>query len=178
MPKPATTEICYISTKDFSDNNDINFSGAKRISREDFDALCRKVRPEHGDILLSRYGTVGVVRVVRTARQFQASYSIAIIKTLQTVKLTNYLAISLRSEIIQNQIKRDVRATAQPDLGLAHIKLFGVPLPPFAEQERIVAEVERRLSVVEELEAVVSANLRRATRLRQSVLQRAFAGWL
>jgi len=45
-----------------------------------------------------------------------------------------------------------------------------------AEQTRIVAEVERRLSVVEELEAVVSANLQRATRLRQSILQKAFIG--
>ena len=48
----------------------------------------------------------------------------------------------------------------------------------FAEQTRIVAEVERRLSVVEELEAVVSANLQRATRLRQSILQKAFTGGL
>jgi type I restriction enzyme S subunit len=38
--------------------------------------------------------------------------------------------------------------------------------------------VERRLSVVEELEAVVNANLQRATRLRQSILQRAFEGEL
>jgi len=42
-------------------------------------------------------------------------------------------------------------------------------LPPPAEQTRIVAEVERRLSVVEDLESVVSANLQRATRLRQSI---------
>jgi len=48
----------------------------------------------------------------------------------------------------------------------------------FAKQQRIVAEVERRLSVVEELEAVVNANLQRATRLRQSILQRAFEGKL
>lgn len=40
------------------------------------------------------------------------------------------------------------------------------------------AEVERRLSVVEELEAAVSANLQRATRLRQSILQKAFEGKL
>ena len=37
-----------------------------------------------------------------------------------------------------------------------------------------MAEVERRLSVVEELESVVTANLQRATRLRQSILQNAF----
>ena len=41
-----------------------------------------------------------------------------------------------------------------------------------------VAEVERRLSVVEELESVVSVNLQRATRLRQSILQKAFTGEL
>ena len=50
------------------------------------------------------------------------------------------------------------------------------PLPASAEQQRIVAEVERRLSVVEELETVVNANLQRAIRLRQSVLQRTFSG--
>ncbi len=41
-----------------------------------------------------------------------------------------------------------------------------------------MAEVERRLSVVEELESVVTANLQRATRLRQSILQKAFTGEL
>ena len=53
-----------------------------------------------------------------------------------------------------------------------------VALPPLAEQTRIVEDVERRMSVVEELEAVVSANLQRANRLRQSILQRAFGGSL
>ncbi len=47
-----------------------------------------------------------------------------------------------------------------------------------AEQTLTVAEVERRLSVVEELEAVVTTNLQRATRLRQSILHRAFEGKL
>jgi len=53
-----------------------------------------------------------------------------------------------------------------------------IAVPPLAEQTRIVAEIERRLSVVDKLEAVVSANLQRATRLRQSILQKAFAGEL
>jgi hypothetical protein len=41
----------------------------------------------------------------------------------------------------------------------------GVAPRELAEQERIVAEVERRLSVLEELSALVESNLKRATRL-------------
>jgi type I restriction enzyme, S subunit len=61
-------------------------------------------------------------------------------------------------------------------ISMSKLKGLPVPIPPLAEQTRIVAEVERRLSVVEELEGAVNANLQRATRLRQSILQRAFEG--
>ena len=53
-----------------------------------------------------------------------------------------------------------------------------VAVPPLTEQERIVAEVERRLSVIDELEELAAANVRRAARLRQSILERAFSGRL
>lgn len=53
---------------------------------------------------------------------------------------------------------------------------LAIALPPLSEQTRIVVEIERRLSVVDELEPVVKANLQRATRLRQSILQQAFTG--
>jgi type I restriction enzyme S subunit len=51
-------------------------------------------------------------------------------------------------------------------------------VPPLAEQEQIIAEVERRLSIIEELETAVEANLTRANRLRQSILAKAFCGGL
>jgi len=66
----------------------------------------------------------------------------------------------------------------QPNLNLSHIKATAIPLPPFAEQYRIVAEVERCLSLVGKAEAQVNANLKRAKRLRQSFLSRAFSSSL
>ena len=82
-----------------------------------------------------------------------------------------------------SQIARDFATgiafgTTRLRLTIPIFREMPVPLPPFAEQSRIVAEVERRLSVVEELEATVEANLQRATRLRQSILQKAFEGKL
>jgi type I restriction enzyme, S subunit len=62
----------------------------------------------------------------------------------------------------------------QPNLNLGLVRAIKVPLPPIAEQHRIVAEVDRRLSIVREVEAEVDANLQRAQALRQAVLARAF----
>jgi len=75
-------------------------------------------------------------------------------------------------------VKNIVHGVGRPRLNLGEIKAIVLPLPPLAEQERIVAEVERRLSVIEEQEVVVTASLKRAARLRQSILERAFSGRL
>ncbi len=72
-------------------------------------------------------------------------------------------------------LKKLQRGATKVGLGLDDVRSVPVPLPPLAEQARIAAEVERRLSVLEEVEAVVRANLQRATRLRQSVLRAAFS---
>ena len=66
----------------------------------------------------------------------------------------------------------------QPALNKSRVQELLMPLPPLADQRRIVAEVERRLSIIQQVEAAVEANLKRAERLRQSVLKQAFSGKL
>jgi type I restriction enzyme S subunit len=66
----------------------------------------------------------------------------------------------------------------QPALNKGRVESMTIPLPPLAEQRRIVKEVERRLSVVDALEDAVEANLTRAERLRQAILKTAFEGRL
>ena len=70
------------------------------------------------------------------------------------------------------------QTTNLASINLSVLSSFPVPLPPLAEQRRIVAEVERRLSVIQQAEATVEANLTRAERLRQSILKQAFSGKL
>jgi type I restriction enzyme S subunit len=79
--------------------------------------------------------------------------------------------------LVRRQIEKRVKTTAgiykmaQPELAS-----ITIPLPPLAEQLRIVAEVDRRLSLVRGVESEVDANLKRAQSLRQSVLSKTFLG--
>jgi type I restriction enzyme S subunit len=73
-------------------------------------------------------------------------------------------------------LREGKQTTNLASINMTKLSAFPIPIPPSAEQHRIVAEVDRRLSFVREVEAEVDANLRRAQALRQSTLQRAFGG--
>lgn len=177
MPVAVAKGIPYVSTRDFVGFNDIDFVRAKRISWEAFEQLCRKIQPTTGDVLLSRYGTIGEVRRVEHQQLFQASYSIAILKPINS-DVSAYLAYALRMPAVQSQMRRWTRASAQPDLGLTHIRQLAIPLPPLQEQERIRAEVDRLSSISSALADSVAVEEVRISRLRQSVLKWAFEGKL
>ena len=83
------------------------------------------------------------------------------------------------SQLGRTFIEHNAASSAgQNNVSLSLIHTMPIPLPPLAEQHRVVAEVERRLSVVLQAEATVEASLARAERLRQSILKQAFCGML
>ena len=90
--------------------------------------------------------------------------------------LTKFLEFFIRTE--KDELESFAPATAQKNINLQVLSQLAVPLPPLTEQRRIVAEVERRLSVAQQAEATVEASLARAERLRQSILRQAFSGRL
>ena len=87
-----------------------------------------------------------------------------------------YTELYLRT--VQSRLESIAPATAQKNINIEVLTSLPVILPPRAEQEAIVAEVDRRLSIVDEIEGQVDANLKRAARLRQGILKRAFEGRL
>jgi type I restriction enzyme, S subunit len=85
-----------------------------------------------------------------------------------------YLNVALNCQPTRARVKDVLHGIGRPRLSLGEIRAIALPLPPEAEQHRIVAEVDRRLSIVREVEAEVDANLKRARALRQAVLSKAF----
>ena len=94
-------------------------------------------------------------------------------------EVAEYVLYWLLSESGREQITKVASSTSGLyTLSLSKVSNLPVPLPPLDEQRRIVAEVERRLSVVGEVESAVEVGLVRAGRLRQAVLRSAFEGRL
>ena len=79
---------------------------------------------------------------------------------------------------VKDDLERYAPATAQKNINLDILQKIAIPLPPLTELQYIVAEVERRLSMVQVLEQTIESNLKRAGRLRQAILKRAFEGRL
>jgi len=76
----------------------------------------------------------------------------------------------------KENIERFAPATAQKNINLEILNDLAIPLPPVREQQAIINEIEQRLSVTEEIEATIEINLKRADRLRQAILIKAFSG--
>jgi type I restriction enzyme, S subunit len=94
------------------------------------------------------------------------------------IATAKYLNAALNSDLLKKFAANIVHGIGRPRLNQQEIKSLVIPLPPLAEQHRIVAELERCLSVVTATRQAISANQTRSGRLRQSILQQAFNGRL
>ena len=88
-------------------------------------------------------------------------------------KLVSWWGNTFGKDYFQREGKQ---TTNLASINLTKLSAFPVPLPPLAEQQRIVAEVDRRLTLLRATEDQVDANLQRAECLRQSILSAAFSG--
>ena len=84
---------------------------------------------------------------------------------------------------IQQKFRQDAKRAMTSAVGLLRVptdymRKVLIPLPPLAELQAIASEVKRRLSVADKVEKTVTAELKRAERLRQSILKKAFSGRL
>ena len=139
---------------------------------------------EPGDVLFTRYNGsrdyVGVcARVPENLPSTVYPDKLIRVRVPGSMLLPEFLVILASTGRAREYVESKIRTTAgQSGVSGGDLKALPLELPCVAEQQRIVAEVERRLSVIEELESAVETNLTRADRLRQTILRHAFAGKL
>ena len=89
-----------------------------------------------------------------------------------------FIGFFFQSSGYRNEISRLSSGMNINNLRRQHIESMCLPIPPLSEQHRIVSEVEHQLSIADEVEKTITAELKRAEQLRQSILKKAFSGKL
>jgi type I restriction enzyme S subunit len=137
-----------------------------------------RYRLKAGDLLFSRMASVGRAGIVAPRLTGALiNYHIMRLRLKDDVLLPKFFIAYVRgSEQVVNYKRQVNHGETREGINTEQLLSLPVALPPLAEQHRIVAEVERRLSVADELDALATTNLKRAQSLRQSILNSAFNG--
>ena len=135
------------------------------------------------DILIARTGgTVGKTYIVRELNEIAvfASYLIRAIP-LDNI-FEEYVKLFMSSPYYWSQLTDAATGTGQPNVNGQSLSKLIVPLPPLAEQKRIVEMIEELLPMVEEYgkaqESLDKLNEELPERLKKSILQEAIEGRL
>jgi type I restriction enzyme S subunit len=146
------------------------------VDRETHALELARSRVQAGDVLINIVGPpLGQVSIVPTLIS-EANINQAIARYRPISPLNErFLALALMSEdIMRWAISRAKTTAGQSNLTLELCRALPLPLPPVAEQKRIVAEFERCMSIVRTLDGSIDATLMRADHLRRATLSRPF----
>jgi len=177
-PMPHVEHGIPIVTAKHVHDGRIDLEATEKTPIAAFEALSEKDKPMKGDILITKDGTIGRSAVVDFDIPFCINQSVAVAWLCYEKLNRKFLRLVIESPFTQRLIWAKARGVAIQHLSITDFARMPLPFPPALEQEEIVAEVERRVSMIDELETAVEANLTRADGLRQSILTTAFAGAL
>ncbi len=168
--------VPFINTGHIEPNGQLSQERMNHITRERFNIL-NAGKIVRGDIVYCLRGaTLGKTAIVDFDEGAIAS-SLMIIRLRKDVS-REFIYYYLTSDLGRRNIADYDNGTAQPNLSAKSVGKYLVPLPPFDEQLRIVEHVGVRLNQMQHMETTLDVQLSQATRLRQSVLKRAFEGRL
>ncbi|MET8446599.1 restriction endonuclease subunit S [Streptomyces sp. NPDC005209] len=154
-PTYTPSGIPFITVENLTRGPDISFSPCRYISTEDHRAFSRRIAPRAGDVLVSKDGTLGVARVVPDgAPEFSIFVSVALLRPHAEKISPDFLALFFDSHLFHSQLAALSSGSGLKHIHLHEMKSFRVPLPPIAEQVRILEKVEaaRRVRRFENLQ--------------------------
>ena len=147
-PKYVPMGIPLVTSKNLS-NGTIDYGNVKYITQEDADKINARSMVDDDDILFAMIGSIGNPVLVKKDREF-------CIKNMALFKKHANTDISMRYMywfffFIQYKLKKEASGGVQSFISLSRFREYLVPLPPFAEQKRIVAKIEEMLPLCERL---------------------------
>ena len=171
----------YVTAKNIK-NQGVTLTNITYVSEDVHNEIFARCNPEHGDVLLIKDGaTTGVVTVNNLIEPFSMLSSVALLK-MPSLMSAWYLVYVMRSDLLYKAVRAQMKGTGITRITLKQIELMTIPLPPLAEQKRIVAKIEELLPYLDRYEKAWNRledfGSRFPADMQKSILQMAIQGKL
>ena len=183
-PAKSTLSHCgipFISALNLDGKTVINDDNLLCLSEAQYDRLGNG-KLQQGDVVVCIRGSLGKHGRFPFEKGAIASSLVIMRSQLVLPILDDFLMLYLDAPLFFSEIKKYDNGTAQPNLAAKSFEQFLFPLPPLAEQKRIVAKIEELLPLIERYEKAWSRledfNKRFPVDMQKSILQMAIQGKL
>jgi type I restriction enzyme S subunit len=147
----------------------IDLSCVRRVS-EEIEGEYARTRLLGGEILINIRGTLGgVAEVPETLRGFNVAREVAVIP-IAKVMSPRFIMYLMLSPFFWKSIQSNLRGIAYKGLNLGTLREFSVPIPPIAEQKRIVAKIDQLMALCDALKKQIGAATEKKTAILNAVL--------
>ena len=166
-PKYVDDGYPLITSKNLSSGS-LSFEDVKFIGEADQNKISERSLVERDDILLAMIGSIGNPVIVDTDRIFSIK-NVALFKYVDRLKSSpEYLRYFLINA--SNHMKNLAAGGLQPFVSLGFLRSYPIPLPPLAEQRRIVTKVDELMTLCDRLEAALDTADTTRQRLFEAML--------
>ena len=174
-PKWTNSGKICVRTNQFRPGK-LDFSDCRYVSDETYLKRIERLEPLENDILYSREGGIlGIACRVPKNIQLCLGQRMMIIRAGKQID-SAFLEMALNSPLITEIAELKTLGGAAPRINVATIKAYPIPLPPLAEQKRIVEKLEKLMKYCDQLEANIRESKKNAESLLQVALKEALAG--
>ena len=168
--------IPFLSAKDVTTQK-IVWDKIKYITKSLHEELCLRIAPKRNDILLAKNGTTGVAALVETDIIFDIYVTLAVLRPRKIVN-PRFLLYFVNGPVAKAQFDASLKGVGVPNLHLSEINKVVLPLPPLAEQQRIVAKIEEAFAEIDAIEKNKELLKTHIKQTRQKILDFAIHGKL
>ena len=141
----------YVTAKNIK-RAGLDLSNITYVDKDVHREIYARCNPEKGDILYIKDGaTCGISTINNLNVEFSLLSSVALIKPNKNI-LNTYLNLFLQSEFCYRNVRDSMKGVGITRIILKQMELWDIPLPPFAEQKRIVAAAEQLLQITDVVE--------------------------
>lgn len=168
-PKYVDKGIPFYSVENVTSND---FNNTKYISHEEHIKLIKRCKPEKGDILLTRIGTLGQTKLIDWELNASIYVSLALLKINNKIS-TKYLYSYTKSlKFIRDVEKRSLMNAIPKKINMENISYIPIPLPPLKEQKAIATALNDMDNLIESTQKLID----KKKRIKKGTMQELLTG--